>query len=302
MPPLGTNGAGDGPDKRTTAYENIFGRPTAKPKGPNNAYPANGPPIPAPVSQWVNQQAYLSGQPMPRYNGNTPVVGSSTPYRGAQNVYGYPAQQAQSQQDLIDRRASVTPSMSSQGDPRMSSYFAGGSAADAYGSGPSNHPSYYPPAAPPYPRTNTASPAPVLRPLPPTQGAIPSDYRHPSNAALPPYVRQPSHAESVVPQESMSPVKVAPRLPSFDLMQQNGSSDDLWFTNGNGNGSATAAGSNGAPHPTASPPLVQEEMPGSPGMQSFTVFSDGGDREDGPGADEGMYRNGEFIIKKGKGT
>ncbi len=37
------SGGGGGPDKRTTAYENIFGRPTAKPKGPvHQPFPGGG--------------------------------------------------------------------------------------------------------------------------------------------------------------------------------------------------------------------------------------------------------------------
>ncbi|UZJ52720.1 hypothetical protein CBS101457_002040 [Exobasidium rhododendri] len=287
-------GSNDGPDKRTTAYENIFGRPTAKPKGPNNAFPANGnghPPVPVPTNHWVNQQAYLAGQQAQRYNSIPPGSGPSAPYRNPQQAYGYAPPQPPLQQEVIDRRISVAPSSASQ-DSRMSTYLPGGnynlaSAADAYG-GPSNQTPYYQVAtAAPFLRSTSASPAPIHRPLPSIYGAQTEgivDRGSTSSAALPPYASQSSNIGVIPPDESSS-YKAAPRLPSFDLTQQNASSEDLWFTNGNG------ATSNGGQVPTRSPPVVEEEMdPASPAIQSLANL-DVSERDESAIGDEGMYRN-----------
>lgn len=298
------NGGNEGPDKRTTAYENIFGRPTAKPKGPNNAFPsANGiaPNLTA-VNQWASQTAYLANQQTPRYNGVNPAVGPSQPYRGPQQVYGYGPNLAQPnlQPDMIDRRTSMTPSMSSH-DPRMSSYFGPGgsnlaSAADAYG-GSSNLTGgggYYQQPATPYHRSNS-SPASGSRPLPSIQAphleGASYRQRQPSNPNLPPYVRQPSiPASSPPPAEDNTLMKSAPRLPSFDLGAEKSAIDDPWFTNGNGY--ANVGNKNGSTS-AVSPTLPQEEIPVSPDVQSMTLYSESTDKEDTAIADEGRYRNGE---------
>lgn len=303
------NGGNEGPDKRTTAYENIFGRPTAKPKGPNHAYPSvNGiAPNLAAVNQWANQTAYLANQQQtPRYNGINPAVGSSQPYRGPQQVYGYGPHlgQPNMQPDMIDRRASMAPSMSSH-DPRMSSYFgATGSAADAYGGeGLSNLTGggggYYQQPTAPYHRSNP-SPAPGPRPLPPIQGQHLEGgsyrQRQPSNSNLPPYVRQPSIPASSPPpgEDNALPLRSVPRLPSFDLGAGKSANDEHWFANGNGNGNGYAnAGNRISSTSAVSPTLPQEENPVSPDLQSMTLYSESTDKEDTAIGDEGMYRNGE---------
>lgn len=137
------------PDKRTTAYENIFGRPTAKPKGPQVQPPPGSsynsqsqPPAPNNPQYWAQQQAsqssYYSNQP-PRWNSNpSSSNGNHYPYNQARApsfgsqaaVPFYNGQVAVAAggsggggyaQDPIDRRASVAPSLSSQ-DPRNSYY------------------------------------------------------------------------------------------------------------------------------------------------------------------------------------
>lgn len=135
--------ANPNPDKRTTAYENIFGRPTAKPKGPQ-AQPAFNPAANNNPQYWAQQQqqqaqaaGYYPNQP-PRWNSNpSSSNGNQYPY----NQAGAPSFGSQAAvpfyqgavgtaatlpgggyaQDPIDRRASVAPSLSSQ-DPRNSYY------------------------------------------------------------------------------------------------------------------------------------------------------------------------------------
>jgi hypothetical protein len=291
------SGANEGPDKRTTAYENIFGRPTAKPKGPNNAYPiAPSAPSMAPVNQWVNQNAYIAGQQAPRYNGNMPPIAQSHSYRGPQQMYGYgpPQGLVPQQQPDIDRRISTGQPMI-MNDPRMSGQPGASnnnvaSAADAYG-GTSDHGGFYPQPTP-YARASSSTSAapPHSRPLPSIQGQYtePQSYRQPSNAQLPPYARQPSTADPFPPPDLSPPANTAPRLPSFDLGGSKRGNEDLWFSNGNSNGHG--AGSNGVP--AVSPPMAHEEGPISPGAQSSTLYSESADREDSALGDEGMYRNG----------
>jgi hypothetical protein len=306
MTPSEVNGGGsyDGPDKRTTAYENIFGRPTAKPKGPNNSFPVpasgNGfasaaAPPPQPINHWVNQQAYLTGQSAPRYNGNPPANVPPALYRGPQQMYGYAPQQTSLQHpDMIDRRASVAPSTNSQ-DPRMSTYFAGGnfnhgSAADAYG-GSSNqqNPYFQQAASAPYARSNSASPAPVHRPLPSIHGSQQDSNasRKLSNPALPPYISQSSNIGTFTQAELPPSPKAAPRLPSFDLTQKNDTSEDLWFSNEIG----LKRNSNDRLAPSISPPVFEEDT--SPGIQ-YLAITEGGDGDESAIADEGMYRSGMY--------
>ncbi|CAO1617455.1 unnamed protein product [Parajaminaea phylloscopi] len=123
--------AGGGPDKRTTAYENIFGRPTAKPKGPVAQPPPLGHP-PAHAAYPYAQQPHLGQYPQPQQgswqqqrwnapapgppmmgsvaqgghnlNGHTPYPMGGGYYR-PNNSYSY---------DQVDRRSSVTPSFASQ--------------------------------------------------------------------------------------------------------------------------------------------------------------------------------------------
>lgn len=302
------NGANEGPDKRTTAYENIFGRPTAKPKGPNNAYPVapNGAVIPSmgPVNQWVNQNAYLAGQQAPRYNGNAPPLVPQHSYRAPQQqMYGYGPQQAtlpHQPPEGPDRRVSMAPSLNMLDHriqalpaPPMSNV---ASAADAYG-GPSDHGGYYAPPVPYARASSSSSPAPGSRPLPSIHGQYgdTQSYRHPSNAGLPPYARQPSMPAAIPPPE-VSPLMTAPRLPSFDLGGSRGGTEDLWFTNGSSNGNgyeAPSVSSNGVPGPAVSPPMGRQETPVSPGTQSSTLYSESVDKDDSALGDEGMYRNGE---------
>lgn len=158
MPP----GAGAGPgvplDKRTTAYENIFGRPTAKPKGPQ-PHAFGQPPNPgafrvAPNSYAVNQR--WNGAPPPGpyaaapyapnvYMDPSMVMSANAPSQAAASPY-YPAGAAPypSASDAslpydphADRRISTVPSIASS-DPRTSisgySQYNGlaSSAADSY--------------------------------------------------------------------------------------------------------------------------------------------------------------------------
>ncbi|SPC63074.1 probable to GDP/GTP exchange factor Rom2p [Ustilago sp. UG-2017b] len=158
MPP----GAGAGPgvplDKRTTAYENIFGRPTAKPKGPQPQL-FGQPPNPgtfrgAPNSYAVNQrwngvrpQAPYPQAPYPPnvYMDPSMLTSANAPTQAAASPY-YPSTAAPYPlaSDLslpydphADPRISIVPSIASS-DPRTSisgySQYNGltGSAADAY--------------------------------------------------------------------------------------------------------------------------------------------------------------------------
>lgn len=277
---VSSNGGGNHPDKRTTAYENIFGRPTVKPKGPA-AYPPPAPASNPATFNWVNQQAYMATTPQaaPRHNGNLPVVsaaGPSAPYMHAPTpapvaTYGYP-------QDIIDRRSSTTPSVGS--DPRMSAQFTG-SAADAYGAQGGPAPvGAAPPYNPSYYQRTTPSPAPV--------GAVGGPvypeslpYRHPSsNIGVPAPYQRPGSIGSAAP-EASPPNKMVPRLPSFDLGSGTPSSEDHWFNGASSSTNGTAVASNFAPSTNAPSTITAlDETPKSPAGQSITVLSDG-DREDG---------------------
>lgn len=133
-----------GPDKRTTAYENIFGRPTAKPKGPVAQPPPNAgaggyPQYPHPQQQqyWQQQQQSQQSQSQAaRWNAPGGYGGPVGPgggmggyYQPTQSQYGY---------DHPDRRSSVTPSFASQSSsssPYPSTPYAGSSigAESSYG-------------------------------------------------------------------------------------------------------------------------------------------------------------------------
>ncbi|PWN37923.1 CNH-domain-containing protein [Meira miltonrushii] len=282
--PLPSNGNGDGynPDKRTTAYENIFGRPTAKPKGPA-AYPVPGmaaaPPPNPNTYNWVNQQAYGSNQQPSRYNGGMQAApnGFGNGAAGG-SMYGYPSQ---SQVDMIDRRASATPSAGS--DPRSSQYYTGaGSAAEAYGNasgsvappvgGPSSgmyNPSYFQ-------RTPSSSMPPQQANGPYYPDSLP--YRHPSsNVGVPPSQYQRPGSIGSVPPEASPPGVHVPRLPSFDLGSAAPSSEEHWFQH---NGAQTSSNGTAVPstfaHSTATGTTYADETAKSPTGQSVALMSDGG--------------------------
>lgn len=252
VPPPHTSGGQYGdlyvgnPDKRTTAYENIFGRPTAKPKGPA-AYPPD-------TNNWVNhQQAYAATLPYAqqtnhvqtqRYNGGG-MAGPSSGYVAAQPSQAvplYPAQTTpqyvaqQTSPEGIDRRESNTPSVNS--DPRMSGYASpngGNSAADAYGSlnnGIGVQHSAYLSQPAHIQRGAVASPAPSNPlPLPTYTETLP--YRTPLATIAPLPVSQPYQRPgsiSSIPGETSPSIAAAPRLPSFDLGSAAAhSSESHWF-------------------------------------------------------------------------
>ncbi|PWN22962.1 CNH-domain-containing protein [Microstroma glucosiphilum] len=141
--PAGTNSQTGPPDKRTTAYENIFGRPTAKPKGPVSQ--------PGPSQQqhqlWQQQQQqqqaalYAQQQGQHRWNGG-PSHPTYAPYGGGANVGGpgamggmYQPSSNNHSYDHPDRRTSVTPSLisrTSTSSAYPSTIQSGTSAADFY--------------------------------------------------------------------------------------------------------------------------------------------------------------------------
>lgn len=259
------SGAGNGaqpPDKRTTAYENIFGRPTAKPKGPVAQPP---PSHAAPQTQYRSPQAGLYG-PTPRWNGANGLGGppgypqgypdrvQPSPQPPMSNYYGaHPGYQ----RDPIDRRASTTPSLSSQAGSEvapMSGYYqptSGVSAADAYyasapQSAASMYASYYTsgagggggPGGGGYSNPNAPSPAPSQRPLPPTGGPseIAGGSAHPgrpSDVASSIYDGRQATGQGV---ENGEEFKEPPRLPSIELNEGN-TNEFGWFNTGNGTGS-----------------------------------------------------------------
>ncbi|CEH18567.1 cnh-domain-containing protein [Ceraceosorus bombacis] len=165
MPPGGPKGGAGGAvgggemDKRTAAYESIFGRPSAKPKGPAPPPQSGGyapyqlPPQMAATQNWVHNQAMAGsqppgpyGQPPPRWHSPAPpgpyrVPTSGPPPHVGSGMYmpSQPSQGGQYGADPIDRRASTAPSIASggSGDPRMSYYGNPGglNASDMYGAG-----------------------------------------------------------------------------------------------------------------------------------------------------------------------
>lgn len=275
-------GTGDGPDKRTTAYENIFGRPHAKPKGPVAQSPSSLPPAgfpvypyPHPVQQQCWQQQSQARQQQPRWNGTGPantVVAVGYGLNG-QASYGlgggyyrpnnsYPHEQ-------LDRRSSVTPSFNS----RLTS--SSGYPATPYTRSSSTAESYYGGVKGPTPASAYAnfhsnshsaeapSPTPSVAPTLPYlhRVSIQSDGH---SDPLPSFSS--STTESVYGRElpgsgsngcagasmasfhtSVSPQVQRPRLPSFELDNQgNGVDEANWFKGISLDG--TAASSSGVQH------------------------------------------------------
>lgn len=317
----GSGGGGNGmhPDKRTTAYENIFGRPTAKPKGPSAYPPSMGPMMPpqpqpgaAPYHVAGQPQAYgADAQPQMRYSNGSAVGGGvylpPGPGAGAGSSsaapYHVPGPYGQSQADSIDRRSSVTPSIASQQDPLFSypGAPAGPSSIGEAYPAPSPSPAPAPSYNQYYSRAPAASPPLSQRPMQPDGNT----YRKPS---LPSAFQRPDSYGSVGggSAEHTSPPQYAPpRLPSFDLgsSQGAGQSEEMWFSNGGaantsgGNPSAThgsgpsQTSSNGTAVPSNYAPsfatrtstTIAEDTPRSPASQSIAVFPDG-DKEESAGA------------------
>ncbi|CAO1626941.1 unnamed protein product [Sympodiomycopsis kandeliae] len=149
-----------GPDKRTTAYENIFGRPTAKPKGPvaqpGAASGAASSPYALHPSQ-QQQQAYWQQQSQSqppqqqhyaqqqRWNGPQQQQSFSHFSGGGMGGYYQPTSNY-SYDPALDRRSSMAPSLMSQSSSTSSPYQsstpytpASSNAADYY-----NHTPQYP--------------------------------------------------------------------------------------------------------------------------------------------------------------
>lgn len=239
----------DGPDKRTTAYENIFGRPTAKPKGPvSSAQPS----MPPHVQQWVHQQAYGAqpagaqrwngapgGQFPPRVYGAQPYPQQGQTMMGGGPAYGY------GQSDGIDRRASVAPSISSQ-DPRASMYYAphspamgastgngGPHATESYGGANSGYQHQQPGGS----NNGYAPHRPAMSSQAGGSGNHYSFYSEGNAGYQQATGGAPVNAASPdEPGQLSSPRPDPPRLPSIELGGGSSSAEDHWFTNGsNGN-------------------------------------------------------------------
>ncbi|PWN48476.1 CNH-domain-containing protein [Violaceomyces palustris] len=259
MPAGASAGPGIPPDKRTTAYENIFGRPTAKPKGPQPLVHNGQPHRPQAGSYSLNQRWNAAAPvPTPAYPiygqgyGELPQV-SVNPYYGGGNYNAIGSAEAGFHQEPIDRRSSVTPSVSSS-DPRMSvssgGYYpvAGVSAADAYrapATGPtaaSAYASYYMSGAgggAGYSNPNAHSPTSAHQGLPPTNRAE-------SNTSSTVSTPAPSRPDSVGGGHTES--RPPPRLPSIEFSRNRESigKDEFWFDSEGGRKTPTSPRNGGS--------------------------------------------------------
>lgn len=255
------------PDKRTTAYENIFGRPTVKPKGPSAPYPPMPvAPQPQPATHnLATQQPYYTHQQPPRYGSMSVSAGPSASYL-AQGVSPYSHGANSSQAELVDRRGSVAPSTASSNDPRYSFYANAGSAAEAYGTSSGQAGTSFNNYVPP--RT-AVSPSPAQRPLYPD--SIP--YRHPSSSI--PYHRPESISSGF---DHSSPNPSVPRLPSFDLGSAGNGPEEAWFNSANSHNSSQSMSLSSNATTRTSATVVEDASKSPPGVSNASFWD--GDKED----------------------
>jgi hypothetical protein len=271
--------SGHGPDKRTMAYESIFGRPSAKPKGPMPPPGAPGyggmhgapglPPQAIATSHWVHSQAgagmppHAAPSPMPPqwYGAGGAGAPMMPPQQPGMRYPGPPQHMPPVGMNMgmgmgmgpgssmhpagapmyDDRRISMAPSAAS--DPRMSFY---GSAAEAYGS-----------AAP--------SPAPSA------QGASHGGH----NGAAPAHMASPAMSvASAAPPSASAPGNSYPEVPGYRHAS-------------NGSYSIAAPGSAagyGAPGLQPTPPPRDDDV--SPRAPPRLPSIELGPRKNGNGAEE----------------